>query len=216
MARYVSCHTGKLQYSSTTVSENMRIQIAVKILMPRFPNTNPKLVGIQKSPRIRNCNTYLASRGNSDLNLSSIYCYVLNVFMGNSDLNSSSIYRYVLNVSMGNSDLNSSSIHRYVLNVLLRFYKAWWNVLYLLFRSKKVWYSILLYRSTKNTINSAQPLRLNSTTCGRAGGLKKDRLILLENLCRYWDSCGMRSNDAGIHGNTIGNACHLLKLAIMM
>ena len=37
--------------------------------------------------------------------------------------------------------------------------------------------------STKNTINSAQPLQLNSTTCGRAGGLKKGRIIH-SNACR--------------------------------
>ena len=55
--------------------------------------------------------------------------------------------------------------------------------LYLLFRSKKAWYSILLYRRTKNTINSAQPLQLNSTTCGKAGGLKKARIIH-SNACR--------------------------------
>ena len=38
-------------------------------------------------------------------------------------------------------------------------------------------------RSTKNTINSAQPLQLNSTTYGRAGGLNKGRIIH-SNACR--------------------------------
>src|SRR5580658_5918146 len=96
------------------------------------------------------------------------------------------MHRYVLNVSMGNSDLNSSSIFNCVFDVSLRV-ERFVTFLYLkrceMFRSKKAWYSILLYRSTKKTINSAQPLQLNSTTCGRAGVLKKDRIIH-SNACR--------------------------------
>jgi hypothetical protein len=57
----------------------MRIQIADRILTPTFPNTYPKLRGIQKSTRIQICNTHLVSRGSSDLNSCSIFNYAFDV-----------------------------------------------------------------------------------------------------------------------------------------
>ena len=53
---------------------------------------------------------------------------------------------------------------------------------------------------TKNTRNSAQLL-----LAGGQGVLRK-HIVILENLCKYRDTCGKRSSNVGIHGNTVGNA----------
>ena len=120
----------------------MRIPFPIPIPTAPFPNTYPKLKGIQKSTRIQNCNTHLVSRGSSDLNPSPISNYASDVSSRNSDLNSPLIFNYALDVSRGNSDLNSSSIFNYAFDVSLRvdftntfLYKA-------------------LYRSVYNTYNT--------------------------------------------------------------
>jgi hypothetical protein len=39
--------------------------------------------------------------------------------------------------------------------------------------------------------------------------------MLVENLCKYRDTSGMRSSNAGIHGNTVGNAYHPLQAILL-
>jgi hypothetical protein len=52
--------------------------------------------------------------------------------------------------------------------------------------------------------------RMQHCAAGGQGVLRKHIVISvsMENLCKYGDTSGMRSSNVGIHGNTVGNACH--------
>src|ERR1700735_3344854 len=108
----------------------MRIKIAFKILTILFPNTNPKLVGIQKSIGIQIFNTHLVSRGSSFSTTHLMYRYVLNDSMGNRSSTAYLMYRCVLN-----------EMYCIYLVVLYNAYNTYIRMeiteLYLLFRSKK-------------------------------------------------------------------------------